>query len=182
MQFLSPRLVPKEDVVRQFLRVERKRLKRFDTLRADFQERINAFVAEQQEPAEKILADYLDAVHDQDNPVGTWLLRRSEQIAHWIYVGELPFWLLYSPRVNKDLNAALTSAGGNVAKFATEYADHFPDQFPDRGRLPESLDQILIGVADHRNDRVEVLDGFHRAVELIRSGAVSGPVFVAETQ
>lgn len=180
-----------EDVIRLFLRADLgKRHSSDASADASLEKQARECLVQPNEALPEQFRSYLEAVKDIGNPTAVWTIgrggdRRCDDVRLWIKVAQVPLGALYSKGVNEKVDPYLQRFGGNIASFAPS-ADLIRCEFPHLDAVPPDKGdaRTLIGVVSHTDfvvGRVELIDGFHRAVSLIRQGAGSVPAYLALT-
>lgn len=94
----------------------------------------------------------------------------------------VPLDSLFTCGINPKMQAHLESVRWNIAAFAQGPSSHYPEFEYD---LPPSELRTLIGVRQLKSGKkgsIQLIDGAHRAVALIRNGVMKSPCYIAETE
>jgi hypothetical protein len=147
-------------------------------------------LAKPNEELPALFRSYLEAVGDTGNPTAVWTIgrggdRRCDYVRLWVRAVDVPLGAFYSNGVNQRIDPDLRRLGGKIAAFAP-LAHLFPSEFPRLDTVPPDKDdaRTVIGVVSQTDfvaGRIELIDGFHRAVSLIRQGVGSVPTYLAFT-
>lgn len=119
-------------------------------------------------------------------PVFVWTIglgnnRSFAKVRRWVRT-QIEIQELYSCGINRKMESDLDKVKGNLALFAKHFAGDY-DEF-NSGIESETVEtSILITVAHLTKDKsgtLELLDGAHRVMTMIRNGKHSALSFVAE--
>jgi hypothetical protein len=126
------------------------------------------------------LADTRDDV----NPTLTWTIgtggnNHHERVERWV-LAEVRLNSLFSCGINEATRADLESVQGNLALFAplsTKYPEFQSTAVQDGERRPII---VVAHVLSGRAGTIEVIDGVHRAVAMVRNGIVNTSAFLGQ--
>ena len=180
-----------DDVIRLFLGADLGKSRSSDaTTDASLKAQARDCLARPNEELPEWFRSYLEAVGDTGNPTAVWTIgrggdRRCDHVYLWVRAVEVPLGAFYSNGVNQRIDPDLRRLGGSIAAFAPS-AHLFPSEFPRLDTVPPDDEdaRTLIGVlskADFVTGRIELIDGFHRAVSLVRQGVGSVSAYLALT-
>jgi hypothetical protein len=166
------------DVLTHFLRAEMTR----PTYVARCEE-MNAWMALDDEKFLQHVRE-LSAGRSDVNPVLTWTVgtrenKHHQRVDHWL-LAKVPLRSLYSCGINQTVEDDLNAGQGNLFKFA-DVASKYPEFRTNS--VPQGELATIIGVAHPcagKVGSVEVLDGVHRAVAMVKKGIAETHAFLAK--